>query len=320
MRPRSPTPPTGPLEQLQRQQRGVFSLKQARALGWTRAQVDTAVRRGEWLDCGGGGAYCLDDEPTPRTLELRRAAARMLRMKGLTFVTHSTAAVVFGFPFVDRPAHVQLARHRAGAVPHLTGVLTSSIPDEHRARLAGVPMTSRARTLVDLARTAPDKYVAQGIVDAALRIGVELDEVEQVLAYCSGWPGIEQARAAVAFAEPLCESPLESRVRWWLHDAGLWLPTAQFRIGSRRADFCYEEQRLVIEADGKVKYSADAPWLTDEERAAWDPSAVLWKEKTREDGFRSAGFDVLRAYWSDGADGGAAFAERVRQALTAKAA
>lgn len=318
MRPRKPTPDTAPLLELQRRQRGVFSHKQARALGWTRSQIDTAVRRGEWVDCD--GAYCVDEGLTPRVRELRRAAARMLHLKGDTWACHQTAAVVYGFPFVDPPARAQVARHRDGAVEHLTGLLTSSIPPEHRVELGGVPLTGSARTLVDLARTAPDKYVAQGIVDGALRIGVDLEEVRQVLDACSGWPGIEQARTAIAFAEPLCESPLESRVRWWLHDAGLLLPTPQFRVGPWRADFCYEEQKLVIEADGQVKYSRDAPWMTELELASWDPSRVLWREKTREDGFRSAGYRVLRAYWSDGEDGGAAFAARVQAALVSHAA
>ena len=317
MQARRPTPSAEPLVALQAAQGGVFRRTQALALGWTSAQVETALRRREWLDCGGG--YCLNDGPTAGVLERRRVAARRLRLKGEVWASHATAAVIFGFPFVDPPAQAVVSRHREGPSGHLHGVLTSRIPDHHRVVVGGTLVVASGRTLVDLARTAADKYDAQAVVDGALRIGVALADVEEALTYCARWPGIERARTAVAFAEPLCESPLESRVRWWLHDAGLPMPASQVAVrtaaGVFRVDFLYEDQKLVIEADGQVKYDSSAPWLTDDERRRWDGRKVLWAEKRREDALRAAGYRVVRVYWSDGADGGAAFARRVRHEL-----
>ena len=310
-------PDTDALRALQDRQRGVFRRKQALDLGWTSAQLATALKRGVLLDCH--GAYCLAENLSDAQHEARRAAARMLVTAGDLVASHATAAVILGFPYVDAPERAVVTRHSGTVRAHLRHVLSAPVPSEHRIQALGVPLTSAARTTADLARTAQHKYDAQGVVDAALRHGVDRAEVDDVLAFCSGWPGVVQARTALQFAEPRCESPLESRVRWWLYDAGLPLPECQVVVVSGRAsyrvDFLYAEQRLVIEADGKAKYRSDARWLSEQERRRFNPASVVWEEKRREDALREDGYRFLRAYSSDGKDGGRAFAARVAKAL-----
>ncbi len=176
----------------------------------------------------------------------------------------------------------------------------------------GVPVTSAARTLVDLLRGAEDDLTAQGLADGGLRAGVQGDAVERVLDFFFGWPGIVQARAALAFAEPRCESPLESRVRIWLRNGGLATPQPQVLFPGLldgrdvRVDFLVKGHRVVIEADGRLEYDlAPAGQFRD----------VLWQEKRREDALRAIGFVVVRAYWSNGRDDGRLLCQRVRDAI-----
>lgn len=129
--------------------------------------------------------------------------------------------------------------------------------------------------------------------------------MDEVLRFCTGWPGILQARAVWDFVEARCESPLESRNRWWFRDHGLPAPEPQYAIGSWHADFCWPAQRVVVECDGRVKY-------TDPHR----PGDVLWQEKRREDGMRALGFEVVPSYWDDGRDGGASLCRRVAALLS----
>jgi hypothetical protein len=88
----------------------------------------------------------------------------------------------------------------------------------------------------------------------------------------TGWPGARTAREVVGLASGLAESPLESLLRLCVVDAGLPQPQLQVPIDDPadgwwcRVDMLWPEQRVVLEADGKIKYTG----------------AELWREKRRE--------------------------------------
>lgn len=74
----------------------------------------------------------------------------------------------------------------------------------------GVPVTTVARTMVDLARALPlrDGLVA---MDAALHSGqVTQEQLRAVLDQCRRWPWIRRAAQAVALSDAAAESALES--------------------------------------------------------------------------------------------------------------
>ncbi|MGH8860210.1 MAG: endonuclease domain-containing protein, partial [Jatrophihabitantaceae bacterium] len=92
-----------------------------------------------------------------------------------------------------------------------------------------------------------------------------------------------QARDVLALATPFAESPLESLVRLALHDAGFPRPVLQAQIADYRVDFLWPEQRLILEADRREKYTGDE----------------LWREKRREQRLRRLGYRIARVTWSD---------------------
>lgn len=71
-----------------------------------------------------------------------------------------------------------------------------------------------------------------------------------------GWPGIDRFRRAAALARPHVESPMETRLRLCLIDAGLPEPTIQYTVldaGGHivgRLDLAYERLRIGLEYDG----------------------------------------------------------------------
>lgn len=149
----------------------------------------------------------------------------------------------------------------------------------------GVDVATVSQTLVDLGRR--DRRDAIMAADAALRERiVTVDEVERLLATCSRWPGIRQAREVLRLADARAESPLESLVRLALHDDGFPPPKPQAWIGPDRVDFYWPQYRLVVEADGRVKYTAEE----------------LWGEKRREQRIRARGNRVERITWSEVVD------------------
>ena len=149
----------------------------------------------------------------------------------------------------------------------------------------GAPVTTPARTLVDLARlNRRDGIMA---ADAALREGLlTAFAIDAELERAAGWPGVRQAREVLALADPLAESPLESITRLALHDDEFPLPRLQRWIGRDRVDFYWPTYRFVLEADGRAKY-------TDDE---------FWEEKRREQRLRAHPAQVQfveRVIWSD---------------------
>lgn len=123
----------------------------------------------------------------------------------------------------------------------------------------GLCVTAELRTVTDLARYLPlvDAVVA---VDQALHDGlVELSQLGRfVIESPPRRRGIAQLRSVIELAEPLTESPMETRLRLVLVQAGLPRPEAQVRLYGTdgvfigRPDFVYRDAHLVIEFDGGV--------------------------------------------------------------------
>jgi hypothetical protein len=151
----------------------------------------------------------------------------------------------------------------------------------------GVPETTVARTVVDVARADPRGGLMAA--DAALSEGLLcMADLAPVMRRSMGLPGIRRAREVLSLASARIKSPLESITRLALHDAGFPPPELQFEIrgadGKRYwVDFAWPEIRLVLEADGRGKYTDDA----------------LWREKKRELALIRAGYRIARVSWSD---------------------
>lgn len=99
------------------------------------------------------------------------------------------------------------------------------------------------------------------------------------------------------FATPHSESPGESRSRALMDELGFVGPALQKVIktdrGPYRVDFCWEDDGVVGEFDGRVKY-VDEFALNGR-----DPKEVLFQEKQREDALRRSGWTVVRWTWDD---------------------
>ena len=291
--------PLAALTAIARQQNGVFTLAQARACQVDEQVIAHLLRTRQWLPQRRGVyveravfARCSED---PTLLQVLSVQAFLLAHRGDLVASHTSAAALHRLPLLrsygSKPV---LTLHRPDAAPPARpgDRLASSVPIAQRTRAFGLPVTNRPRTVADLARTL--RWEA-GVVmaDGALRAGVQRGEVQGLLnGPCHQWPGNNRARAVLDFADPRAESALESRARCWFAAMGLPAPELQVQIFDEhrrfvaRVDFLLEG-RTICEVDGRLKY---------------DDSSALWAEKQREDRLRELGFEVVRGYWSDGAD------------------
>jgi hypothetical protein len=281
-------------------QGGVFTWEQARAAGLSDAQARTLVRRGAWRSLGHG---LLTGLPSGEDHTVD-AAAGLLRWDRRMVISHASAGVLWQLPYVDRPPVPTFTAERARRGE--SGVYVAAFTAADVTHWSGLPITTPERTLVDLLRTASSRGRAQALADGAARRAFDDGRLDAALRAGTGWPGIRQAREAWQHRDGRIESVLESCCRVWFRDGGLPEPEPQIevRAGGRilaRVDFLFREQRTAVESDGRLKY---------------DDPAALWQEKLREDRLRDLGFEVVRATWADGADGGAQLVERVRRAFT----
>lgn len=298
-------------------QGGVFSVAQAIASGLTPAHVRTLVRRGEWIDVR-HGVLALRSRWEQAPL-LTACAGKLHRLGPGAVVSHASAWNLYELPYLDPPVEPTVTVPSRSTRP-TAGVLESVLPAEQVLRFGVVPVTNGPRTVVDVLRNAPDRFEAQALADGALRSDVERPQVDDLIAWCEGWPGIQQAREAWAFGDGRSESPLESRHRLLFRQRGLPEPELQVTLGDQagrfvaRVDFFFRAQRTVVESDGKVKYVE-----SDRDRAVPKRNRrrdlTLWEEKLREDRIRDLGLEVVRATWADSEDGGEDLVRRVLRAF-----
>jgi hypothetical protein len=162
----------------------------------------------------------------------------------------------------------------------------------------GVPITSAARTVVDLAGELPFKD-AVVVADSALRLGrASMRQLRLVLCDCYAWSGIRAAQNVVAFADKKSGSVLESVSRVVFREQGIPAPQTQVAIGDEweqygLADFLWPEFNVIGEADGLSKYEPDGRRSTRQ---------IVRAEKRREERLVDAGYEMVRWGWDDAED------------------
>jgi very-short-patch-repair endonuclease len=222
-------------------------LRQARLCGLTEDQLRGAtwrrVHRGVFV------WRVIADQSLVRI----RAAVHRLP-EGAVF-SGNTAGWLHGLD-VDPCDPIEVTVPTACMVTRLAGFRLRRSAGTERAVAQGVPVTSRVRTVVDLARHLP-LVEAVVIIDMALhRRLVSLSSLKVWADANKGRRGVAMLRDALELAEPATESPMETRLRLLLILAGLPKPRVQTRLRDRsgtflaRADLYYPNHRLAIEYDG----------------------------------------------------------------------
>lgn len=255
------------------------------------------VRRGVYADIGSPE----DDSSAMSAVHRYRRLIRATwpGCSAGSVLSHHSAAVLWGLRVDSVPDRVEITRppSNGGQDRGCVHLRIARLDASEVSVVDGLPVTSMARTVVDLARCLPP---AQSVVtgDAALAAGVRAPELDACLALATRRPGVVRARRACGFFDGRSESGGESVSRVHLVAGGLSVPELQHEIrtpGGRligRSDFFWPEHRTIGEFDGRVKYGRLL-------KPGEDAGDVVFAEKRREDAIRRCGLEVVRWTWAD---------------------
>lgn len=154
--------------------------------------------------------------------------------------------------------------------------------------LAGLPITTPARTLLDLAASRLRDRQLETVVDRAERL--RLVDFAELHAISQGRPGSVSLNAALSRYH---DGPVDTRSRLeeimyeLCDDHGLPRPLVNTVIEGRVRDFCWSHARLVVEADSYTWHRSPSALNDDRERdvplvpAGWRVLRFTWEHVTK---------------------------------------
>ncbi len=227
--------------------------------GLTRAEIRSRLRKGSLMTEFRGvyrvGHRAPSDES--RYLAAVLAGGDAARLSGLA------AAYLLGL--VKGPAPTP--EITAPTNRRLKGVRTRRrrLPDAP-VIVRGVPATSVAQTLIDIAAVLTDEALARACHEAGVRYGTTPADVSKLLSRGPNAPGAGKLRRIMEGETPVSLSRLESRFLARLRAARLPLPVTNRPAGGRRVDCRWHEHRLTVELDSYRYHSSRYAWERDRRR------------------------------------------------------
>ena len=274
----------------------VFTRAQARALGVSDARLGRLVACGSLVRIR-QGVYARAVTSTPRERYVEASTAALRQYDNGHVLSHLSAAALWGLPM---PLHPPETVHLTKTVGHLRSRRLAGLELHHAdssetdiVEIAGVPLTTAARTVADCLRWFWPR-VSVPIADAALNRGLtSIDEIVVQLSMQCHWPGRTRSELALTLVDGRRESWLESYAFVRFAEWEIPLPEPQVNILDEhgrfvaRVDGGWLEDGTVLELDGKSKYALPRDGVVD-------PQVTWLLEKQRYDRVGNLGLERVR--------------------------
>ncbi|HKJ37027.1 MAG TPA: type IV toxin-antitoxin system AbiEi family antitoxin domain-containing protein [Solirubrobacterales bacterium] len=239
--------------ELARRQHGVVHRSQLIRAGATPKEIKTLIRRGA-LHPVHRGVYAVGHSLLSRE---GRWMAAVLAGGPAAVLSHESAGMnwqlLSPFPSLPSITAPTKGRRRPGITFH-----SGALPADETTTHDGIPTTTVARTLFDLASVLDPYRLEQALAQAELRRYADSPSLPQLIARYPGHRGVaslKRALGAGAAERGVTESPLEDLFQEFLIARGLERPELNpaVDLGHRvvRPDGLYRQLGLVIELDGR---------------------------------------------------------------------
>jgi very-short-patch-repair endonuclease len=161
------------------------------------------------------------------------------------------------------------------------------IHPEDRTAVDGLPVTSVARTIVDLADVMNDRQLERVVRRAEILRVFDLKQIDQTLEHIPGRRGRHRLKRVLAAYQPeprLLRSKAERRLKELCEDHSLPQPQFNVQLHGYEVDVYWPHAALVVEVDGAATHHTTAAFHND---------------RRRDRALAAHGIQVLRVTWPD---------------------
>jgi very-short-patch-repair endonuclease len=281
----------------------VASRTQLLEAGVTRAAIEWRISSGR-LHVVHRGVYRVGHmAPGPRAREM----AAVLACGSGAVISHRTAARMWQLPGGSEDGDIDVTVRRSRA-PSRRGIRTrrsSRLGDRDSRVLDRVPITTPARTLLDLAAILPLNMLERVVAEAQVRRLADRRSIADQLDRNRGRAGVRSLRRLLELdgGPALTRSRAERMMLALVRAAELPPPQVNARLGRYEVDFLWSERRLVVEVDGYA-YHAN--------RRAFE------RDRVKDAALAAAGYAVVRVTFRQLTDTPQAVVARLAAALAAR--
>ncbi|GBE64673.1 hypothetical protein MFM001_11350 [Mycobacterium sp. MFM001] len=209
--------------------------------------------------------------PRATTPSLRRNTVGAWLWSGRNgVIAGRAAAALHGALWVDAATPIEMI-WRSGRPPAGIVVRNERLDADEIVDVDGLPVTSIARTALDLARHLPRDIAVRHLDALARATGVTACDALSLAERYPRARGLRRSEVALALMDAGAQSPKETWLRLLLIDAGLPAPRTQIRVsdGFNEAfiDMGYDEPMVGLDYDGQQHSSDRERYVYDIGRA-----------------------------------------------------
>jgi very-short-patch-repair endonuclease len=207
-------------------------------------------------------------------------------------LSHRSAAALWGVHQDRRPVFDVTAPNRRGRIPDgIASHRDGSLAPDDRTTHQGIPCTSPARTLLDLAGVVPVGELRQAIGEAEVLRLLDHAAVRHLIKRCRGRRGVARLRLVLDEIHPLTRRTRSEMERGFLRACSrAELPPPEVNVlinvrGKRlRPDFLWRDANLIVEADSRRFHDTDSAFQDDRRREqllmldGWRIARCTWEQ------------------------------------------
>ena len=277
---------------LAERQHGVVSRRQLLALGIDRDRIARRLAQGR-LHRVHRGVYAVGH----RVLSVRgRWMAAVLAAGPGAVLSHRAAATLHD---IAQGGAIEVTVPQKRRRHHGFVTRTATLATDEITEVDGIPVTTVARTLLDLAAVWPAHRVERAAHEAELR---RLTSPTSLAALLDRYPrrkGTPALRRIVALGAQPTRSELESRFLSFLDDEQLPRPSTNAEVEAFEVDCLWRAERVIVELDGHATHVTRSKFERDRARdralqiAGWRVIRITWRQLHEEAGDLAADLRAL---------------------------
>ncbi|HEY3726564.1 MAG TPA: DUF559 domain-containing protein, partial [Solirubrobacteraceae bacterium] len=217
-------------------------------LGYSKQAIHTLIANG-WLHRVHRGVYAVGH--TRISLRAHWMAA-VLACGPNAVLSHRAAAALYDLR-ASTTGPIDVTSKKRHNLQGIRCHRVRTLSPKDTTTVDGIPVTTIARTLLDLAETLPPQQLRTTLESAQRRDLLNLPALDNLIARSPGRHGIKPLTSVIKSLReeaPWTQSELERRFLELIREAGLPEPQCNVSVDGIVVDFYWPQHQLVVEVDG----------------------------------------------------------------------